>query len=44
MTIKQSDRIPIAHFKKIVNHAAREITSEDVFKGEKVALLGLLGA
>ena len=34
MTIKQSDRMLIAHFKKIVNHAAREIPSDDVFKGK----------
>lgn len=34
MTIKPGDRTPTAHFKKIVSHAAREITSEEVFKGE----------
>lgn len=34
MTIKQGDRIPTAHFKKIVNHAAREIPSDDVFNGK----------
>jgi hypothetical protein len=44
MTIKQGDRVPIDHFKKIVTHAALEITSGDVSTGEKVALPGLLGA
>lgn len=34
MTIKQSDRMPTAHFKKIVNHALPETTSEDVIKGK----------
>jgi len=34
MTLRYRDRIPIVHFKKIVTHVVRGITSEQAFNVE----------
>src|SRR5215813_9936334 len=44
MAIKAGDRLPSVEFKTMTAEGPRPMTTEDVFKGRKVALFGVPGA
>ena len=44
MTIKIGDRLPSTEFKTMTAEGPRPMTTEDIFKGRKVALFGVPGA
>ena len=44
MTIKVGDRLPQATFKKVTADGAQPATTDDVFKGKKVAFFAVPGA
>ena len=44
MAIKVGDRLPSVEFKSMTAEGPRPMTTEDIFKGRKVALFGVPGA
>lgn len=44
MTIKPGERLPAAEFRTMTAEGPRPLTTEDVFKGRKIALFGVPGA
>jgi len=44
MTIKVGDKVPSAKLKQMTAEGVKEVSTDDFFKGKKVALFGLPGA
>ncbi len=44
MTIKVGDKVPSVKLKQMTKDGVKDVTTDDLFKGKKVALFGLPGA
>ncbi|MBI1243559.1 MAG: redoxin family protein [Alphaproteobacteria bacterium] len=44
MTIKAGDKVPSVKLKTMTKDGIKDLTTEDIFKGKKVAIFGLPGA
>jgi peroxiredoxin len=44
MTIKAGDKVPSAKLKTMTKDGIKDLTTDDIFKGKKVAIFGLPGA
>ena len=44
MTIKAGEKIPSVKLRHMTKDGVKEITSDEIFKGKKVAIFGLPGA